>query len=288
MYSSGFNEGNTNEDKPLVIFAGWLGCQIKSLDRYAALYNSLGFKIMRVIAKPATIVVASSENRYYTGLHGETMDQLAMNVIKNAASLTSSYIIFHVFSNGGCFLWESIRDILSEENLSAEAKILKTRLQAVVFDSSPAYYSENRELLKNALKYCSPSDSNIVHSYLQSRETSLGKEKCSQTRLQRARHYWDGMKNCSYPVHSLYICSKDDKLTPFEELYDLIQHRESQHNSYIVEHCIFEDSAHCQHILKYPLEYKECILAFVMQLKKKKDNNAVVRKNYELNPRPRL
>ena len=277
-------------DKPLVILAGWLGCHLKNLDRYATLYKSLGFKVMRVIAKPATIIMASTEERDQAGIHRETMYQLAMEVVNNASSLPSSHIIFHVFSNGGCFLWESICKILSVEELSTQAKILKMRLQAVVFESSPAHYTENSNLLNNALKFCSPSDREIAHNYLQCREALLGKEKYSQMNLQRARDYWEGLKNCTFPVHTLYICSKNDKLTPFEELYDLIQHRVSQQQSYIVEYCIFEDSAHCQHILKYPLEYEECILSFVKRFERKKYNSASIvgGTKYERNPKPRL
>mmetsp|Transcript_7597 Transcript_7597/g.11414 ORF Transcript_7597/g.11414 Transcript_7597/m.11414 type:complete len:289 (-) Transcript_7597:155-1021(-) len=284
-----FVERNATEHKPVVILAGWLGCKLKNLDRYAALYSSLHFTVMKVIASPPVIIMASSNDIEKGQSDAENMHQLAMAVIEKAGSLPYSHITLHVFSNGGCFLWESIRDILSLEELSASAKTVKSRLRGVVFDSSPAYYAGNHELLGNALKYCLPSDREKVLNYMQSIETSLGREKCAQLRLQRALDYWEGLNNCSFPVQSFYICSRDDKLTPFEKLYDLIQYRVSTRGAQSVKYYIFEDSAHCQHIIKYPMEYRECILSFLQQLERKNDvtGSAVFDRNKQ-NPRSRL
>jgi len=287
MDDSIFVERNATEHKPVVIIAGWLGCQLKNLDRYAALYSSLHFTVMKVIASPPVIVMAGFIQQGRSD--AENMHQLATAVIEKAGSLPSSHISLHVFSNGGCFLWESIRDILSLEELCASAKIVKARLRGVVFDSSPAYYAGNYELLGNALKYCLPSDREKALNYMQSIESSLGREKCAQLSLQRALDYWEGLRNCSFPVQSLYICSRDDKLTPFEKLYDLIQYRVSRQGAHSVKYCIFEDSAHCQHIMKYPMEYKECIFSFVQQLDGKNDTtgSAVFDRNKH-NPRSSL
>lgn len=289
MDDSIFVERNATVHKPVVIIAGWLGCQLKNLDRYATLYSSLHFTVMKVIASPPVIVMASINDIQQGRSDAENMHQLAMAVIEKAGSLPSSHIAMHVFSNGGCFLWESIRDILSLEELSASAKTVKAKLRGVVFDSSPAYYAGNYELLGNALKYCLPSDREKALNYMQSIETSLGREQCAQLSLQRSLNYWEGLRNCSFPVRSLYICSRDDKLTPFEKLFDLIQYRVSTQGAYSVKYCIFEDSAHCQHIMKNPKEYKECILSFVQQLDRKNDTTgSAVFDSNKHNPRSRM
>ena len=83
-------------------------------------------------------------------------------------------------------------------------------------------------------------------------------------RRQRATDYWNGMKNCKLlAVPHLYICSKDDKLTPYGPLSELISHRERKNGKNLTHSLVFEQSSHCRHILKHPEEFEESIRAFL-------------------------
>ena len=44
------------------------------------------------------------------------MEELAFQVLEQVYTKNPDYYIFHVFSNGGCFLWESTCRILLKEN----------------------------------------------------------------------------------------------------------------------------------------------------------------------------
>lgn len=252
---------------PLVILAGWLGCQPKSLDRYAKLYEEIsgGCTVIRKIASALMIVMAatttSANNTQSSNSHGiVTMKDFAKDILEEIKITPCSCILFHGFSNGGCFLWESIRELLLTD---PKYDSLKSKFCGIVFDSSPAYYSGYDELFQNAFMFCSPDDQRKIRNYIKERQASAGIDGFVRSSQKRSRDYWENMKNCNFPVQSLYICSKDDKLTPFEELYGLIRHRVTNLGSDRIWCIIFENSPHCRHILTHPTEYRDIIYLFL-------------------------
>jgi Eukaryotic protein of unknown function (DUF829). len=252
---------------PLVILAGWLGCQPKSLDRYAKLYEEIGggCTVIRKIASAPSIVMAATstgKNRQFNNMHGDimTMEDFAKDVLDEITIIPCSFILFHGFSNGGCFLWESIRGLLQTDPKYESAK---SKFRGIVFDSSPAYYSGYDELFQNAFKFCSSDDQVKIQRYIKEREASEGIDVFMRSSKTRSQYYWENMKNCDFPLQSLYICSKDDKLTPFEELYELIQYRVTTLGSDRIWYIVFENSPHCRHILNHPKEYKDIVSVFL-------------------------
>ena len=45
----------TTKQRPLVVLGGWLGCQLRYLQRYEALYDSLGYETLSVIPSPQVV-----------------------------------------------------------------------------------------------------------------------------------------------------------------------------------------------------------------------------------------
>jgi len=251
---------------PLVILAGWLGCQTKLLDRYAKLYQDIfnGCTVLRKIASPLMIVMAATTktaNAQFNNLYNvKSMEDFAKDIIREIATIPCSCILFHCFSNGGCFLWESIRGLV-QTDLKYDS--IKNNLCGIIFDSSPAYYSGCDELFHNAFKFCSSSDQTKIRNYIKERQISAGIDSFVTSSQKRSQDYWESMKNCDFPVQSLYICSRNDTLTPFEELYELIQYRVTTLGSDRIWCTIFENSPHCRHILTHPTQYRDIMELFL-------------------------
>lgn len=213
------NDNNTKPTKeptkPLAVLAGWLGCHPKSLRRYQELYESLGWQTIVVIASPIAVIDAtirlyvddSEENNEdekecdddvnspssSRNQNGElaTMEDLAWKVLCDVQQSLSDHpstdqFTFHVFSNGGCFLWESVCRLFDKatsmkinerdgpEELEGgkrrwrrprnESRLLKTDLDledvamlstkccGVVFDSCPAWFASEPFKLWMALQ----------------------------------------------------------------------------------------------------------------------------------------
>ena len=263
--------------RPLVVIAGWLGCQPRSLRRYEALYRKLGFGVATVvIATPRMVVKSSTEylpkiqvpNQWPSFEYpSHTMQGLAWDALRQVHASQCSVVLFHVFSNGGGFFWEQVKRILQkrdEENINANIKLksIRSKVAGVVFDSCPAKYSPtNRNTLLDALSHCTWSERIGAYAQLVSQMSRLN----LQDREERAKEYFMGMRNDAWNVPQLYLCSKDDALTPYGPLRELVRHRQDMFGEERVLLCEWESSPHCCHLLQHPIEYEAAVSTFVNQ-----------------------
>ena len=291
---------NSNKsERPVVVLAGWLGCQPRNLRRYKELYENLGWEVIIKIATPPMVVLASivrpspiTKEEY--GLCIDTpndnkndhhqirimkaeysMTDVAINILRQIMTLDCPIFIVHVFSNGGCFLWEKIRQILytrtiqttnstiHENDIYYIVDKIRNKLGGVVFDSSPASFANNPNLIFNAMKYSPFLERWKLYSYMFARKKVLGDKKESIIRLTRANDYWCGMRNCISNVPQLYIYSQNDHLTPFHPLDELVYHRQRELGNDIIHSLKFQDSPHCSHLRSHPKEYTEAIQSFI-------------------------
>jgi hypothetical protein len=257
------------QQRPLVILAGWLGCKSQHLNHYARFYESLGIQVLIEIATPTQIFLAAtqkySDKIHHNGSMDNTIQHLARAIIQAANDLNPSFIIFHVFSNGGGFLWEAIRfQLLHRKNAWTAAA--RSKIHGIIFDSAPANYSDDESLISNVLDYCEDQDEKTkIQQYLERMtEDQLRKSK------ERSQEYWFGMRNCSFPIPHLYVCSKDDKLTPYRHLHELIQHRERLFGKDMIRSLVFDSSPHCQHFRRHEEDYKSAIVRFVNYIENNK------------------
>lgn len=258
------------------MIAGWLGCQLRSLRRYEALYQKLGFGVVTRIATPKMVVQASTaqpliplvckewptlkKQEYHSGTP-ETMQELAWDTLRQIHVSQCSVVVMHVFSNGGGFLWEQIRDILhNNKNRNRNLAIIQSKIVGSVFDSSPAKYSPTRQnTLFDALQHCTWKER--MGAYVQV-ATQLATYSLGE-REQRAADYFDSMRNDPSNMRQLYLCSKNDPLTPFVPLEELVRHRQQMFGNDRIPLCKWESSPHCCHLLQHPVEYEAAVTAFV-------------------------
>lgn len=123
----------TVKKKPLVVLAGWLGCQQRSLRRYEELFTKKGFQVLSTVATPTQVAECCFRPLPSPSLQcpsdwphtnhkdsltsssdvaKESMQSHAWNILQEVHQHQSPYIVFYAFSNGGCFVWQEVRRIL--------------------------------------------------------------------------------------------------------------------------------------------------------------------------------
>jgi hypothetical protein len=277
--------------KRLVLLVGWLGCKPKSLKRYNELYKNLGCDVKIRIPSPTLIVQAASssvdtlsychDTELVQGLvmeqrrknetnHPKTMFELAQCTIDDICHKSDEYseIYIHLFSNGGCFLWEAMNVILNNYTSDTcrqyyQRRLLISKLKGVIYDSAPCDIS-GKDLIYKALQFCTPSEQIAFRLQFIYRRLWNGVDQEWKHSQRRAVQFWVRMRN-SPLMHakSLYICSKTDTLTPFIKLEELIQHRRHIYGSNHVHNLIYDESPHCSHLRSNPNLYQNAIKDFV-------------------------
>ena len=272
----------------LVVIGGWLGCNPRHLKPYERFYNSLGFDALSFVASPLCVVdstlnpqdlshVPSSKQWHSStntgvdvvSMNSDTeMQALAWKVLGDIHNSQAEVFIYHSFSNGGCFLWESICKILllkdcknCDRKTSAVLKRLHGSCKGVVFDSCPAWFgSKKQPSLWQALQYCSKEQRRRVHSVHGDRIHTVDKAM-----LDRNLNYFQNLAACPLDIPQLYLYSKDDNLARQEYISKMVDTRRSrQKNS--VSKKVWEKSSHCRHLLEHSDDYKTAVKVFIQQL----------------------
>eukprot|EP00559_Dactyliosolen_fragilissimus_P001493 CAMPEP_0184869848 /NCGR_PEP_ID=MMETSP0580-20130426/35544_1 /TAXON_ID=1118495 /ORGANISM="Dactyliosolen fragilissimus" /LENGTH=228 /DNA_ID=CAMNT_0027371607 /DNA_START=271 /DNA_END=954 /DNA_ORIENTATION=+ len=216
------------------------------------------------------------------------MTDLALSTLREIRLSKCPMFVCHLFSNGGCFLWEKIRQILyhnanrigtSYDDVTDSTKCddesirpiaaLRDKLVGIVFDSSPCAFSEQPELLQNALGHCDIFTRLKLQLYLASRATLVmgGEKRELAARQRRAQDFWNGMRNCARPdIPQLYLYGDNDHLAPLEPLEELIEKRRREFGEEKIRSFKFggmRPSPHCSHLLTYPEKYMEMLQSFL-------------------------
>ncbi|XP_044005796.1 transmembrane protein 53 isoform X2 [Aphidius gifuensis] len=110
-----------DNDRPVIVLLGWAGCQDKYLAKYSAIYEDKGYITLRYTAPVKCLFWRRNEI--------PNIGKRLLQVISDR-SLDQHPIFFHVFSNGGAFLYQQI-------SLAIEQSYKNTRVKGVIFDSSP-------------------------------------------------------------------------------------------------------------------------------------------------------
>lgn len=106
---------------PAVILLGWAGCQDKHLAKYGTIYSEKGCVTLRCTAPLHCLFLRRSKMRHL----GERLLDELMDL-----NLNEHPIFFHVFSNGGAYLFKHVA--LAMQERAAPIKVL-----GVIWDSAP-------------------------------------------------------------------------------------------------------------------------------------------------------
>lgn len=268
--------------RPLVVLFGWLGCQPKFLRRYEAFYQKSGCHVISRIARPYVIVktvFASNELNIPRSFprkmteHPQSVQDEAWRVLAEIDESDAPYVFFHVFSNGGCFVWEQIRQILDlsedkspkmddvPEPVRRALARIRQKTSGVIFDSCPA---EKLELIHLAMNYCTFSErletlTKTGFDYL----LLPYRTQLQDTAKMRAKQYMTNLREDPWNLPQLYLYSMDDQLAPYEAIENLVHERQLMHGKDRIFRRVWSKSGHCAHILHHPEEYQTAVTSFV-------------------------
>ena len=263
--------------RPLVVLAGWLGCRQRNLRRYEGLYSKLGWQTHSVIATPAMVVQSvmacppttpCMPRDWPSGQQKQTptsMEDLAWRVWGHAHQLDVPKILVHVFSNGGCLLWEQLRLILdSSKGECASSKVLRNldaTLVGTIFDSCP---SGRLEEIGRAMAFCTPMERFQASIQGGFDYWTLSHRRIVTERVrQRGREYVDRLRDHPSSIPQLYLFSESDPLAPHREIQDLVEARRKLAGKNRIWKRTWQFSPHCAHLLTNPGEYREAVEIFI-------------------------
>lgn len=263
--------------RPLIVLAGWLGAQPKALKKYELMYQALGMDVISHIAEPRMVVghslsldpIQIPKDWPFTNeicFHPSTMQQLAWYILAQIYAKQSAFFLFHSFSNGGCFLWESIRRVLDRRNEFQQPvreilTDLYTRIKGIVFDSCPAWFGDMNSSLRPALKYCTRLERLHLALLFGPGVVLYDGEHERIRSCQRCNDYFQFLKEDDLDIPQLYLCSKDDLLCDYAKVDEMVHHRRKKQKSHVFFRA-WEKSVHCSHLRIHPKEYKEAIETF--------------------------
>jgi Eukaryotic protein of unknown function (DUF829) len=223
------------------------------------------------------------------------MQQAAWNVLAQLAHTTEPLVVWHVFSNAGCFLWEQVRLIIRQAESTNQANAgeastieqqgykgntqsadrgqynlpepvtkrladLRARFAGLVVDSAPG---QELHHVDKAMDYCSLSERlqtswDIGSDWMFYRKTP---DQIQRIKL-RQDEYWSRLRDDEWKLPQLYLYSKDDPLIGYATLNGLVNHRQEVIGKDRVWKRTWESSPHCGHLLAHPQEYEQAVTEF--------------------------
>ena len=298
----------------LVVIGGWLGCQPRHLKRYETLYNSLGFDSKSFVVSPISVVDStlsplqnriiqipssdqwppppppppppnnSSNNVSECNIGApsscgkfDTIEDLAWKVLGDVYNSKAEIFIFHAFSNGGCFLWESLCQILllsknhhhQKDRISPEItavlKELSIKCKGVVFDSCPCWFGlKGNSNLFQAIQYCSEEEKQRIISVFGNDERIFTKTT-DENILNRNLEYFHNLTACPFDIPQLYLYSKNDDLAKHEYIIKMINNRRSRQKQVVLQRH-WDKSIHCAHLREHGDDYEKAVKEFIQQI----------------------
>lgn len=262
--------------KPLVVIGGWLGCQPRLLRKYIDLYETLGMKVLPVIAPPIAVVEATFQTGFsHFTEHGQetmsSMEDFANKLMRDIQIEKSQTILFHVFSNGGCFLWEHVRRAMDmTTRTSHDQKLqpftsndnLKSKIKGVIFDSCPAWFGDDKSVLSSALNHCTDEEKNGIRERFGSGVFYDEDHTQRERRICRNRDYFNFLREDPLDIPQLYLYCSNDQLSDCKTISDMVITRTRKCAGPILERQ-WPVSVHCAHLMKHPKDYAKQINDFV-------------------------
>ncbi|XP_050746335.1 transmembrane protein 53 isoform X2 [Drosophila biarmipes] len=248
---------NTNDRKdnvPIVILLGWAGCQDRYLMKYSKIYEERGLITVRYTAPVETLFWKRSE----MVLIGEKILKLIQDM-----NFDTHPLIFHIFSNGGAFLYQHI-------NLAVIKHKSRLQVRGVIFDSAPGkrrmlgLYRAITAIYRRG-KPCNCLTAFVITITLGIMwfvEESISAFRCLfvQSTPLRSSPFCE-LKNEVNKYPQLFLYSKGDVVIPYQDVEKFIRLRRDQ--GIKVSSLCFEDAEHVKIYTKYPKQYIQSVCNFI-------------------------
>jgi hypothetical protein len=241
--------------KAIVLLFGWLGAQLRHVNKYAQIYTQKGCSVVTGVADSVSTMRNDTN----------TLNEFALEAATEAAKLmrssgnTDTPVIVHVFSNGGAFVLERLECLMQSAIPGSDVAIVGNgiRLGGQVFDSAPGYLH-----LRAGLKAVGTAAPNflirwIIQLYFLLYIVCGVLLSLVLGRSTRPIQFWNHMKDSTVARRQVYIYSTADELTDPVTLRELIEYRCKK--GIEVQSLEFTETHHVEHFRSHPKEYVEAI-----------------------------
>lgn len=262
------------ETEAVVVLLGWWGAQKRNVHKYGQLYQQRNCAtIVGVPDKIATLRVDEAALSVYA--QECVVETATMLRGLESAQKRPIPVTFHLFSNGGCFVFEQMELLFQKASANAEEEgstpkdtdqdllLVRDRLRGQIFDSSPAYLTAQSGTA--ALEGAFPNA--LVASILKGVLLSMHSATHVRDKLfgipTRTETFWNRYLESNLCRHQAFVYSSHDRVTDHVQLDELIQYRNKKFPDLTIMVKKFDDSEHCTHYPKHKEEYTEFVTEFL-------------------------
>lgn len=257
----------TPQPEAVVLLFGWLGAQMRHVNKYSQLYH----------ARNCATVTGCAESFDILLVNKSTLDAFALDAAKKVIAILKDNgnedlpVLAHVFSNGGTMPLNRLETLIHKANracardnaseLDHDLILLGKAMEkgGEIFDSSPAF----PDLTTGRRAIASSVPNALLSFFLQSFLTVLVLIDSQREQLlcyrSKTNQLWDHVMDRAISPRAAYVYSTADNITNHEKLEELIAHRSSKvgADNILVEK--FNDSDHVMHLRKHPKQYAALI-----------------------------
>jgi hypothetical protein len=273
---------NGKPPQAVVVLIGWLGALPRHLEKYSStVYTDWNCATLSGTAHTRTIMFKKDEVLAKLAKEGLT----ALSDFLESSNCPRLPVFFHIFSNGGAFVWEHMDKLLGSANdrlFSSLTSIdtedtplhcntnfyaIRRNLSGVIFDSSPAYptWRSGKAALEGSLGGSAPV---LLKFFLScvlyvAYQIELAVNFLRGNRQHRLLEFWDYFLESELCDQEAFIYSTSDGVTDASHLQDFIAGRRRRRGA-TVSVLEFEDSDHVQHFVRHQERYSAFARQFVL------------------------
>ncbi|XP_054764158.2 transmembrane protein 53-like [Lytechinus pictus] len=251
-------ERSSPDKEPVIFLLGWYGAEDKDLAKYSAIYQSEGYVTIRYVL-PGEFL--------FEGKLGE-VNFIAVKVLEAFfdLGLEENPIFFHLFSNGGGYIYRAVTELLNGRDPGVFAAL---KICGVIWDSAPC----RPTFFSGIRAYCLFSPDIDRHS--QPWYVSYAKMAPAWLWL-LVKHivlpsFWEANNlmnsyipaiiSDKMPCPQLFIYSKADCIAWYKDIQDIVVQRRKQGCD--ITEAYWEDGDHLEHLAKHRDEYVDACLDLV-------------------------
>ncbi|CAC5399133.1 Transmembrane protein 53 [Mytilus coruscus] len=243
------DDDDSKEPEPVVYLLGWAGCKDKYLAKYSQFYEQKGCISIRYIA-PTNVT-------YFNPAELRNIAVKLLDLIPDY-SLEDNPVFFHVFSNNGCFVYSQISDILCS---GEHERFNSLKIKGCILDSAPG----KRRITRAAYAFALASGKTglflhttyiyiLIYLFLTAIKTMICSAYYGKNYAGSPHTLYGRMKDDKSRWPQLFLCSKVDKVIPYTDSEEVMKYR-SEVLKVSTELQCWDDSDHCQHLVKYRESY---------------------------------
>lgn len=276
--------------KPLVLLFGWLGSSERHLSKYVDVYESFGTKV--VLIKPSlseTAIPSVGENAsiqcmkyrlqpileaFKEGRDGVTVGPTGF--------LSDSHnrprpVFMHTMSNAGWiamgtlfYMEKAFKDMSTGCYTPEDRRLLDTwewmreNMAGIILDSCPSFAQPHiwAKGFTSAMMQTSSKDIEETHPWALSLADSMSQKYFdSPDVLKRFRRVRESWSHDVPRVPQLYLYSSEDSLIPSSHVETFMEQQQALGSPVTSQR--WDDSGHCEHLKKHPVQYRRLVQSFV-------------------------